>query len=429
MKLKRNTFGWAMFGLLAFAGLAGAQDAAAAAPPPIDTGDTAWMLIATGLVLLMLPGLAMFYGGLARTKNVVGTMMHTFVCMAIVGVLWVIFGYGLFWGDSIGGFIGWNPDFLFLKGVDGTNEGDIPAFAFVAFQCMFAIITPALISGACAERVYFRGWCLFVVLWTVLVYIPLAHWIWNGDGWLFNLGVVDLAGGLVIHVSAGISALVLAILLGKRIGHPQNTVFPNNLVMTLIGAGLLWMGWFGFNAGSTLGAGHGAARVLANTLFSACAGALVWLIIEGILFKKASGLGFASGVLAGLVVITPAAAVVGPFGALCLGALSSVACYIALQAKDKLGYDDSLDCFGIHGIGSGLGVILLVFFALPGEEVSLKAQLIGMGATIALAGIMTVIIYYIVTFTVGFRLPADKEKAGMDSTLHGEQGYGFLNLN
>jgi len=331
MKHKRNTLGWAMFGLLAFAGFAGAQDVAAAAePPPVDSGNTAWMLIATGLVLLMLPGLAMFYGGLARTKNVVGTMMHTFVCMAIVGVLWVIFGYGMFWGDSIGGIIGWNPDFLFLKGVDGTNEGDIPAYAFVAFQCMFAIITPALISGACAERVYFRGWCLFVVLWTVLVYLPLAHWIWNADGWLLaKFGVVDLAGGLVIHVSAGISALVLAILLGKRIGHPQNTVFPNNLVMTLIGAGLLWMGWFGFNAGSTLGAGHGAARVLANTLFSACAGALTWLIIEGVIFKKASGLGFASGVLAGLVVITPAAAVVGPFGALCLGTLSSIACYIA----------------------------------------------------------------------------------------------------
>ena len=406
-----------------------AVEPVAAAASEIDTGKTAWMLIATGLVLLMMPGLAMFYGGLARTKNVLGTMMHTFVCMAVIGVFWTVCGYALCFGTSQGGWIGWDTNLLFLAGIDSAVDGGIPVYIFVMFQCMFAIITPALISGALAERVYFLGYSIFILLWVLLVYCPLCHWIWAPGGWLLEKGVTDLAGGLVIHVSAGVSALVIALLLGKRIGHPRNTLAPNNLVMTLIGAGLLWMGWFGFNAGSTLGSDVSTARVLANTHISACAGALVWLIIEGIVFKKATALGFASGVLAGLVVITPAAATVGPAGALCMGGISSVLCYLALQLKSKCGYDDSLDCFGIHGVGSGFGVIALVFFAREGEEVSLSTQLLGLGATIVLAAVMTALIYYIVKVTVGFRLPADLEKAGLDSSLHGENGYGMLNLH
>lgn len=434
--MKRNGIKWGLaLCLIAGTGLAFGQEPAETAAaviddPAVDGATTAWMLISTALVLLMLPGLAMFYGGLARTKNVIGTMMHTFVAMAIIGVLWVICGYGLCFGESIGGIIGWDSKYLFLQGIDKTTVGEggsvIPEYAMVMFQCMFAIITPALISGALAERVTFRGYCVFITLWCLLVYCPLCHMVWGG-GILSD--ATDLAGGLVIHVSAGISALVIALLLGKRLGHPKNTLAPNNLVMTLIGAGLLWMGWFGFNAGSTAAADMSTARVLANTQISASAGALVWLLIEAILFKKGTGLGFASGVLAGLVVITPAAATVGPGGALCLGALSSIACFLALKAKDKFSYDDSLDCFGIHGVGSGLGVILLVLFARAGESPSMVAQLKGMGVTIVLGAVMTALIYFFIEKTIGFRLPPAQEKAGMDSSLHGEQGYGMLNLN
>ena len=407
----------------------------------IDSGTTSWMLISTALVLLMLPGLAMFYGGLVRTKNVIGTMMHTFVAMAIIGVLWTIFGYAFTFGDTqiLGGFLGWNSDYFFLMGIDDAISGGVPEYILAMFQGKFAIITPALISGALAERVYFRGYCFFIALWFVAVYCPLCHWVWGPGGWLLERGAIDLAGGLVIHVSAGTSALVAAIYLGKRHGYPSTAMHPNNLVMTLMGAGLLWVGWFGFNAGSTVSSGMDTARALTMTQISASSGAFTWMIIEAIKFKKVTSLGFASGVLAGLVVITPAAGVVHPVGALCLGAISSVACYLALKAKDKFGYDDSLDCFGIHGVGSGLGVILLVFFlrdgwvAQQGEGWSvmgqLTTQLIGMGATIVLAGVVTLILCVILEKTVGFRLPLDMEKGGMDHELHGEHGYGLLNLN
>lgn len=414
-----------------------------AAEPFIDSGNTSWMLISTALVLLMMPGLAMFYGGLVRTKNVLGTMMHTFVAMAVIGVLWVICGYSLTFGESIlGGFVGWNPDFFFLKGIDEKITDGIPEYIIAMFQGKFAIITPALISGALAERVYLRGYILFISLWFLAVYSPLCHWVWAADGWLFNSGangVIDLAGGLVIHVSAGVSALVVAIYLGPRMGHPKIGIRPNNLVMTLMGAGLLWVGWFGFNAGSTLQSGLDSARALAMTQISAASGALVWLAIEGILYRKASALGFASGTLAGLVVITPAAAVVQPIGALTLGAASSVTCFYALQLKIKLGYDDTLDCFGIHGVGSGLGVIMLSFFirdswlASASEAAGrnwtvfdqLLVQLKGIGVTILLAAVATYIICVIVEKTIGFRLEQEEEHLGMDQSLHGERGYDF----
>ena len=410
----------------------------------IDTGTTCWMLTSTALVLLMVPGLAMFYGGLVRTKNVLGTMMHSFVAMAVIGVLWVICGYSLTFGKSIlGGFIGWNNDYFLLKGIDESIVNGIPEYVFAMFQGKFAIITPALISGAIAERVYFKGYTLFIALWFLIVYCPLCHWVWAADGWLFNsgaAGVIDLAGGLVIHVSAGTSALVLALLLGARKGFSKTPLLPNNLVMTMVGAGLLWVGWFGFNAGSTVHSGLDTARALTMTQVSAASGALAWVIIEAIIYKKATSLGFVSGILAGLVVITPAAGVVQPTGAIILGTLSSIACYYALRMKSKLGYDDSLDCFGIHGVGSGLGVLLLCFFVRESwmkDAAStaggswtvinqLIVQLTGMGATIALAAIGTVVIYFVVEKTVGFRIDEQSELEGLDQSLHGEHGYGLV---
>lgn len=410
----------------------------------IDSGTTAWMLTATALVLLMVPGLAMFYGGLVRTKNVLSTMMHSYVGMAVIGVLWVVCGYSLTFGKSIlGGFVGWNNDYFFLNGIDNMITHGIPEYVLAMFQGKFAIITPALISGALAERVYFRGYILFITLWFLFVYCPLCHWVWASDGWLFNAGasgVIDLAGGLVIHVSAGFSALIVALMLGPRYGYPKTAMNPNNLVMTLMGAGLLWVGWFGFNAGSTMQSGLDTARALTMTQISAASGALTWIIIEAIVFRKATSLGFASGILAGLVAITPAAGVVKPYGAIILGTMSSIACYYALVAKMKLGYDDSLDCFGIHGIGSGLGVIMLSFLIRDSWMQSaassvngswsyfnqLTIQLLGMGATIVLAVVGTAIIFFVVEKTLGFRIDEQKEIEGLDQSLHGEHGYGLV---
>ncbi|RMF17095.1 MAG: ammonium transporter [Candidatus Dadabacteria bacterium] len=418
--------------------------AALAADDPVDHGTTAWMMISTALVLLMVPGLAMFYGGLVRTKNVLSTMMHSFSAMAVIGVLWVVCGYSLTFGSSIlGGAVGWNWDYFFLKGIDDVIVDGIPEYILAMFQGKFAIITPALISGAIAERVLFRGYVMFISLWFLLVYAPLCHWVWASDGWLFNagaMGVIDLAGGLVIHVSAGVSALVAALYLGARRGFPKTPMLPNNLVMTMTGAGLLWVGWYGFNAGSTLGSGLDTARALTMTQLSAASGALTWLAIEAIKFRKATALGMASGIVAGLVVITPAAGVVQPVGALTLGALSSLICFYALQLKFRFGYDDSLDCFGIHGVGSGFGVLALPFFlrdswlqeaaaAAGGSWTALDQfgiQVMGMAATVALAATMTLLICVIVNKTVGFRCDEETEEIGLDQSLHGEEGYGFM---
>jgi len=413
----------------------------------VDSGATAWMLTSTALVLLMVPGLAMFYGGLVRTKNVLGTMMHSFISIAIIGILWIICGYGLAFGKNIlGGLVGWDPRYFFLKGIDNSIVLHVPEYVIAMFQGKFAIIAPALIAGALAERVYFKGYCLFISLWFLFVYCPLCHWVWAEDGWLHNIGaagVIDLAGGLVIHISAGISALVVAFFLGPRRGYPKNTMRPNNLVMTLMGAGLLWVGWFGFNAGSTVHSGLDTARALTMTQISAASGALTWVIIEAFLFKKATSLGFVSGLLAGLVAITPAAGVVLPVGALIIGAASTCVCFVALQAKVKFGYDDSLDCFGIHGVGSSLGILFLPFFIRSSWMADASSsighmwtsfdqflvQIKGWGVTVLLALIATWIICIIVEKTVGFRLDKDKEMAGMDHSLHAEHGYGMLTLN
>ncbi len=409
---------------------------AADGSPEVDTGTTAWMLTSTALVLLMIPGLAMFYGGLVRTKNVLGTMMHSFAAMAIIGVLWMVCGYAMCFGSNVfGGWFGWNSDYFMLKGIDDViMDGGIPEYVFAMFQGKFAIITPALIAGAFAERVSFRGYCVFIALWSLIVYNPLCHWVWASDGFLFEKGAIDFAGGTVIHISAGAAALVAAFYLGPRRGYPKTAMHPNNLVMTLMGAGLLWVGWFGFNAGSSVSSGLVTAQALAVTQVAAAAGALSWMILEGILHKKVSTLGFVSGVLAGLVAITPAAGAVQPWGALVLGLVASPLCYFAIEMKNKLGYDDTLDVFGIHGIAALWGAIGLTFVLRPGTiDASMMHQLWvqaeGCLVSLGYSAIMTFILIVIVDKTIGFRLKESEEKAGMDHSLHSERGYGMLNLN
>jgi len=429
-----------MLCLLAFLATPAAL-AAQASEPVIDSGATAWMLTSTSLVLLMTPGLAMFYGGLVRTKNVLGTMMHAFTAMAIVGVLWAVCGYAMAFGPNVlWGWFGWNSDYFMLQGIEDTVTGEVPEYVFAMFQGKFAIITPALIAGAFAERVRFLGFCVFVALWTILVYNPLCHWVWAGDGYFFQLGAIDFAGGTVVHISSGISALVAALYLGARRGYPDTAMHPSNLTMTLVGAGLLWVGWFGFNAGSAVSSGQGSAHALTVTQIAAASGALSWLVIEGVKHGKATSLGLASGILAGLVAITPAADVVSPFGAIVLGSIASLVCYSAIQLKTKLGYDDSLDVFGIHGCAGIFGAIGLTFGIRAswvaantgaGWSVSsqLMVQLAAVGATILYASILTILIVLLVDKTVGFRLDESSEMAGMDHSLHSEHGYGLLNLN
>ena len=404
------------------------------------------MLTSTALVLLMVPGLAMFYGGLVRTKNVLGTMMHAFSAMAIMSVLWVVCGYCMSFGENVlGGWFGWNPDYLFLAGIDETiMEEGIPEYIFSMFQGKFAIITPALIAGAFAERVTFKGYAVFIALWGLFVYNPLCHWVWAGDGFLYNMGAngaIDFAGGTVVHISAGVAGLISAIYLGARRGYPKTAMHPSNLVMTMIGAGLLWVGWFGFNAGSSVSSGLSTAQALTVTQVAAAAGALTWMLVESMHQGKATALGFASGILAGLVAITPAAGVVMPVGALILGALSSIFCYLAIQLKNRLGYDDSLDAFGVHGIGGVVGALLLTFFIRQSwmEEAAAAAggswtviqqfgvQVIAVTVAIVYVAVMTYLIILLVDKTIGFRSSETGETAGLDRTYHGEDGYGMLN--
>lgn len=413
---------------------------------PIDTGATAWMLTSTALVLLMIPGLAMFYGGLVRSKNVLGTIMHSYVAMGIISILWVVVGYSMCFGSNIlGGWFGWNPDYFFLKGID-TNIMDpgIPEYVFSMFQGKFAIITPALIAGAFAERVKFKAYCFFIALWSLLVYNPLCHWVWASDGFLFNLGAkgaIDFAGGTVVHISAGVSGLVAAIYLGARRGYPYQVIRPNNMVITMLGAGLLWVGWFGFNAGSSVSSGLSTAQALTATQVAAATGALTWIIIESLHQGKATALGFASGILAGLVAVTPAAGVVQPYGAMVLGIIASNVCYLGIQVKNKLGYDDSLDAFGIHGLGGITGALFLTLFIRPswmagaaianGGKWSIWNQFgiqsLAVGIAIAFAAIMTFILIYTLDKVMKFRSDEQDEMAGLDRSYHGERGYGMLN--
>jgi ammonium transporter, Amt family len=414
----------------------------------IDSGATAWMLTSTALVLLMIPGLAMFYGGLVRSKNVLGTIMHSFAAMGVMSVLWVVVSYSMCFGPNVlGGWIGWNPDFVMLRGIDESiMDAGVPEYVFSMFQGKFAIITPALIAGAFAERISFRSYVIFIALWGIFVYNPLCHWVWAEDGFLFNMGAngaIDFAGGTVVHISAGVSGLVAAIYMGARRGFPHQAVRPNNLVITMLGAGLLWVGWFGFNAGSSVSSGLSTAQALTATQAAAASGALVWMLIEGIHRGKATALGFASGILAGLVAITPAAGVVMPGGALALGAISAIICYFAIMMKNKLGYDDSLDAFGLHGVGGIVGALALTFFIRPSwmadaaeaaggswtiwQQFGVQAAAVGIA--IAYAAVLTLVLIFIIDKIFGIRSTDKEEMAGLDRSYHGERGYGLINPN
>jgi len=365
-----------------------------------------------------------------------------------MAVLWVILGYAMsFGGNILGGWFGWNPDYFFLKGIDTTimSEG-IPEYVFAMFQGKFAIITPALIAGAFAERVSFKGYALFIVLWGILVYNPICHWVWASGGFLHNLGpsgAIDFAGGTVVHISAGFSGLIAALYIGRRRGFPATSMPPSNLVMTMMGAGLLWVGWFGFNAGSSVSSGLSTAQALTATQAAAASGALVWMIVEGLHQGKATALGFASGILAGLVAVTPAAGVVQPYGALAIGAIAAIICYGAVVLKNKLRYDDSLDAFGIHGIGGVVGAIFLTFFIRPSWMAQASANVEGtwtvweqLGVQAAAVGIsigyavgMTLLILFILNKFVRIRTSKTQELQGLDASYHGESGYGMLNLS
>ena len=442
------------------AAVPGADTGAKPAAPPrqIDRGDNAWMLTSSALVLMMTtPGLAMFYGGLVRKKNVVSVLMQCITLMGLMTVIWATVGYSLAFGGSEA-WLG-NLDHLFMKGVqaewvDGASvipihpTYNIPWFTHMLFQGMFFIITPGLICGAFAERMKFSTMVVFMVLWGLLVYCPLCHWVWGGGvlaygskhAESFGGGALDFAGGTVVHISSGVSALVCALVLGKRLGYPKEPMPPHNLTYTALGAGLLWVGWFGFNAGSALAADGIAASAFAATHFSAAAGALAWAAVEWITRGKPKLLGVSSGAVAGLVCITPAAGFVQPMPALIMGAAAGVVCCLACAyLKPKLGYDDSLDAFGVHGIGGTLGAILTGVFAnravwdigagkklglLEGGDV-LKAQLIATGITWVLAIVATTVILMVLNAVMGLRVSENEEAEGLDLTQHGEEGYIF----
>ncbi len=402
----------------------------------INGSDTAWILVSTALVLMMTPGLALFYGGMVRAKNVLSTFMHSFFAMGIVTVAWVTVGYSLAFGETKGGLVG-GTQYLFLAGVgleprEGTT---VPHLLFMAFQMMFAIITPALISGAYAERLKFSTYAVFTALWSVLIYAPLCHWVWGPGGWLLERGALDFAGGTVVHLSSGVSALVFAIVLGKCAGYPKRKAPPHNLTMTLLGAGLLWVGWFGFNAGSSLGANGLAALALVNTHVAAGVGAMAWAGAEWLRHGKPSSHGVAEGLVEGLVAKTPAAGFVGPMSAMVIGLLAGVACYGGVLLKNKAGYDDSLDVFGVHGVGGMLGALLTGVLASKvwnpaGQDGLLKGgtnvfveQLIGVGAAAAFAGVGTLVLLKVLDKVMGLRAQKDEELEGLDTTLHGEEAY------
>ena len=401
----------------------------------LNSGDTAWMLTSTALVLFMtIPGLALFYAGMVRSKNALSVMMQCFAIACLVTVLWVLYAYSLAFGDDVGSVIG-NLGKAFMKGVGvDTLSGTIPETVFVIFQLTFAIITPALIVGAFAERMKFSALLWFMGLWVTLVYAPICHWVWGG-GWLGNLGVLDFAGGTVVHINAGIAGLAAALVLGKRKGYGHTAMPPHSMVLTIVGASMLWVGWFGFNAGSELAADGVAGMAMAVTQIATATAALTWMFTEWWAHGKPSALGIASGAVAGLVAITPASGFVGPMGALVIGVTAGVGCYVAsVRVKKALGYDDALDVFGVHAVGGVIGAILTGVFvdaALGGaglaEGVSMGAQVgkqfVGVAATIIYCFIASIIILKVVDGMVGLRVTQDEETEGLDLILHDEAGY------
>jgi len=404
----------------------------------IDTGDTAFVLVSAAFVMLMTPGLAMFYGGMVRKKNVLSTMMQSFVAIAIVSIQWILFGYSLAFGPDSHGIIG-TLQWAGLQGVGALPNPDyaptVPHVAFMIYRAMFAVITPALITGAFAERIKFSAFFIFTILWSTIVYDPIAHWIWGTGGWLKNMGILDFAGGIVVHISSGISALAAALLIGKRKGYPHEKFTPHNLPLTVIGAGLLWFGWFGFNAGSALSAGTLSTMAFVATHTSAVSATLIWVVIEWLHRGKPTMFGAATGAIAGLATITPASGFVGPMSALIIGLLAGAICYLSLSLKTRLGYDDSLDAFGVHGIGGIVGTLATGLFAQKlinpsgadglffGDAKVFATQAVGILAAIIYCFVVTAVILKVIDWTIGLRVNAEDEVEGLDVSQHGESGY------
>jgi Amt family ammonium transporter len=419
-----------------------AETVEAAAPTP-DKGDTAWMMTSTVLVLMMiLPGLALFYGGLTRTKNMLSTMTQIGAVAALAMLIWVMWGYTMAFGDGGNGFIsGFGK--LFLAGITAdstaatfTDGVVIPEYVFVAFQMTFAAITVALVLGAVVERMKFSAVMVFATVWLTIVYFPIAHMVWAANGIFFEMGALDFAGGTVVHINAGVSALVACLILGQRIGYQKEVMAPHSMTLTAVGTGLLWVGWFGFNAGSALEANGSAALAMINTFVATASAGLFWMVAERLSGHKASALGFCSGIIAGLVAVTPAAGNSGPFGAIVLGAAASVICYLVVAVlKPKLGYDDSLDAFGIHGVGGivgaiGTGIVFSPALGGPGgDDFSIGSQLViqlqAVGATIIWAAVGTAIAIYLAKALTGLRVSQDVEREGLDLGEHGERAYNY----
>lgn len=406
----------------------------------VDTGDTSWILISSALVMLMTPGLALFYGGMVRSKNVLGTIMQSFIALGVITIQWTLYGYSLAFGPDIGGIIG-GLDWIGLKGVGVEPHPDysatIPHQAFMIFQMMFAVITPALITGAFAERLKFKTYLVFLVLWATFVYDPLAHWVWAVGGWIRNLGALDFAGGLVVHISSGIAALAAALVVGKRKGYGEEPMPPHNVTMTLLGAALLWFGWFGFNGGSAIASGSLATNAFVVTHISTAASALSWMIAEWIYKGSPTVLGAASGAVAGLVAITPASGFVGPVSAILIGLSAGIGCYFAIHLKSKLRYDDSLDVVGVHGVGGTWGAIATGLFASKainsagndglflGNPSLLGIQALSVLSVWIYSFVVTLIILKLLDWTMGLRVSEEHEISGLDISQHGEAGYSF----
>jgi ammonium transporter, Amt family len=406
----------------------------------MNAGDTAFVLISAALVMLMTPGLALFYGGMVRGKNVLGTIMHSFIILGIITLEWVLWGYSMAFGPDHAGIIG-GLDWFGLNGVGMTPSPDygstIPHLAFMIFQCMFAIITPALITGAFAERVKFSAFLLFTLLWATFVYNPLCHWVWGVGGWMGKLGAMDFAGGTVVHISSGMAALAAALFIGRRLGYGTTAYIPHNVPMTVTGAALLWFGWFGFNAGSALACNGLAASAFVVTHIASALAALTWVFMEWIHRGKPTTLGAASGAVAGLVAITPGSGFVGPVSAIIIGGMAGIICYGGVLLKSRLGYDDSLDVVGIHGLGGTWGALATglfaskavnpdgangLFFGNPGQ---LWTQFVSVIASMIFAFVMTLIILKVVDMIIGLRMTEEDEVRGMDVSLHNEAGYTF----
>ena len=406
----------------------------------MNPGDTVFVLISAALVMLMTPGLALFYGGMVRSKNVLGTMMQSFIILGIITLEWVLWGYSMSFGPDLGGIVG-GLEWFGLAGVGMSPSPDygstIPHLAFMIFQCMFAILTPALITGAFAERMKFSAFLIFTILWATLVYNPLCHWVWGVGGWMGDMGALDFAGGTVVHISSGISALAAALIIGKRLGYGKTAYIPHNLPMTITGAGLLWFGWFGFNAGSALACNGLAVNAFVVTHVASAVAALSWTFMEWIHRGKPTTLGAASGAVAGLVAITPASGFVGPVSSIIIGGLAGVICYGGVLLKSRLGYDDSLDVVGIHGLGGTWGALATGLFASTkinpdgadglffGNPAQLWIQFVSVLATMIFAFIMTLIILKVIDIVIGLRVTEEEEIRGLDVSLHNESGYGF----